>query len=80
MTTVTIQEFRRRPDEYLAATASGDVVVTQNGEPWIVFRSVDNDQDRLSATYANSPEFRQLIDERRQEQAIPWDDAKKQLD
>lgn len=50
------------------------------GEPWIALRAVDDDQDRLSAVYANSPEFRWLIEERRREQSIPWDEAKKQLD
>lgn len=80
MTNVTLNDFRLNPDEYLAAAATGDVVVTQDGEPWIVLRAVDDDQDRLSAVYANSPEFRRLIEERRREQSIPWNEAKKQLD
>ncbi|MGH7136055.1 MAG: type II toxin-antitoxin system prevent-host-death family antitoxin [Pirellulales bacterium] len=79
MTTVSDQEFSRNPAQYLAVAASGDVVVTQNGEPWIVLRAVEDDQDRLSAVYANSPEFRQMIDERRQERPIAWDEAKNQL-
>ena len=58
----------------------GDVVVTQDGEPWIVLRAVEHDQDRLSAVYANSPAFHQLINERRGEQGIPWEDAKRRLD
>jgi len=80
MTTVSVQEFRLHPDPYLAATAMGDVVLTQDGEPWLILRAVDDDQDRLSAAYANSPEFQRLIRERRQEQGIPWDEAKKRLD
>jgi prevent-host-death family protein len=80
MTSVSVDDFRRHPDEYLAAAAAGDVVVTQDGEPWIVLRAVEDDQDRLSTVYANSPEFRRLIEERRREQSIPWDEAKKQLD
>lgn len=80
MTSVTLDEFRLHPDQYLAATASGDVIVTQDGEPWIVLRAVLDDQDRLSAAYANSPQFWRLIEERRLEQGIPWDDAKQQLD
>lgn len=79
MTNVSLNDFRLNPDEYLAAAATGDVVVTQDGEPWIVLRAVDDDQDRLSAVYASSPEFRRLIEERRREQSIPWDEAKKQL-
>lgn len=80
MKTVTVDEFRAHPDEYLAETARGDVVLTQDGEPWIVLRAVEDDQDRLSAAYANSPAFWQMIQERRREQAIPWDEAKQQID
>src|SRR5260370_38772882 len=79
MTTVSLQEFRLHPDKYLAATANGDVVLTQDGEPWVVLRAVDEDQDRLSAAYANSPEFRRIIQQRRKEQAIRWAEANKQL-
>ncbi len=48
MTTVSLQEFRLHPNKYLAATANGDVVLTQDGEPWVVLPAVDEDQDRLS--------------------------------
>ncbi len=80
MTTVSVEEFRAHPDQYLAETAKGDVILTQDGQPWVVLRAVDDDQDRLSAAYANSPEFWQMIRQRRQEQGIPWEDARKQLD
>jgi prevent-host-death family protein len=78
--TVTIEDFRHHPDQYLADAAQEDVVLTQDGEPWVVLRSVEHDQDRLSVAYAESPEFWQLIQERRRESAIPWDEARKQLD
>lgn len=77
MTNVSADDFRLRPDVYLAAAVAGDVVVTQDGEPWIVLRAVQNDQDRLSAVDANSSEFRRLIEERRRELSVSWDDAKK---
>jgi prevent-host-death family protein len=80
MTTVSIEEFRANPDQYLAETAKGDVILTQGGEPWVVLRGVDDDQDRLWAAYATSPEFWQMIRQRRQEQGIPWEQARKQLD
>jgi prevent-host-death family protein len=80
VTTVSIEEFRAHPDQYLAETANGDVVLTQHGQPWVVLRAVDEDQDRLSAAYATSPEFRKMIQQRRQEHAIPWEHARKQLD
>lgn len=80
MTNVPLNDSRLHVDRYLAAAANGDVVVTQDGEPWIMLRAVDDDQDRLSAVYTNSPEFRRLIEERRREQSIAWDEAKKQLE
>jgi prevent-host-death family protein len=80
MTMVSLQEFRLHPDKYLAATEKGDVILTQDGKPWVVLRAVEDDQDRLSAAYANSPEFRRMIQQRRMEQGVPWEDAKKKLD
>jgi len=80
MTSVSIEEFRAHPDQYLAEVGKGDVILTQNGEPWAVLRAVDDDQDRLSAAYAKSPKFWQLIQQRRKEQGIPWDEARTQLD
>jgi prevent-host-death family protein len=80
MTTISVEEFRAHPDQYLAETAKGDVVLTHQGKPWVVLRSVEDDQDRLSAAYANSPEFWRMIRERRLEQGIPWQEARKQLD
>jgi prevent-host-death family protein len=80
MTTVSVEEFREHPDQYLAETAKGDVILTQQGEPWVVLRAVGDDQERLSAAYASSPEFWRMIRQRRQEHGIPWQQARKQLD
>ncbi len=80
MTTISVEEFRANPDQYLAETAKGDVVLTQDGKPWVVVRAVDDDQKRLSAAYAQSSEFWHMIQERRQEKAIPWEEARRQLD
>ncbi len=80
MTTVSVEEFRAHPDKYLAETTKGDVVLTQDGKAWVVLRAVDDDQDRLSAAYASSPEFWQMIQQRRQEPGIPWEVARQQLE
>jgi len=80
MTTISVEEFRAHPDLYLGEAAKGDVVLTQDGEPWVVLRAVSDDQERLSMQYANSPEFHRLIQERRREPGIPWDTAKQQLE
>jgi hypothetical protein len=79
MTIVSVEEFRASTDQYLNEAAKGDVILMQDGKPWVVLRAVEVDQDRLSAAYAESPEFWRMIQERRQEQGIPWDEARQQL-
>jgi prevent-host-death family protein len=80
MTVIGVEEYRAHPDQYLAETARGDVVLTQNGKRWIVLRGVEEDQDRLSAAYAKSPAVWRMIQQRREEQGIPWEAARRQLD
>lgn len=80
MTSVSVEDFRAHPDQYLAEVEKGDVILMQNGQLWIVLRGVNDDQDRLSAAYANSPEFWQMIQQRRKEPGIPWEEARTQLD
>ena len=53
------------------------VLVTQDGKPWIVLHAVG---DNGEADFAQSPAFWRLIHERRNEQGIPWEEARKQLD
>ena len=77
MTTVSIEEFRAQVDSYLAAAARDTVVVTQDGKPWIVLHAADDNGD---AAFEQSPAFWRLIHERRNEQGIPWEEARKQLD
>jgi hypothetical protein len=38
--------------------------------------SMDHD-DAISLEYANSPQFWRMIEERRKEPTIPWEDAKR---
>jgi prevent-host-death family protein len=86
MKTVAVEEFHNRVDEYLAETAHGDVVVTQNGKPWVLLTAVpsnglplsDAGQDAISASFAKSPAFWKMIQERRESSDyVPWDEAKK---
>jgi prevent-host-death family protein len=71
MKTVSVEEFRAHIDEYLSDAANGEVIVTNGGKPWLVLRSITAEEA--------SPEFWQLIRQRRQESGIPWDEAKKDL-
>ena len=79
MKTISVEEFRAHLDQYLAEAAEGDVVLTQAGRPWVLLRSVA-DLDPDSADLAKSPEFWQMIHQRRQEQGIPWEEAQRLLD
>ncbi len=57
--------------------ASGGVIVTRQGKPWIILHAVTEDWDAESAALAQSPEFWKMIRERRSEEASPWDEAKR---
>lgn len=79
MKTVTVEEFRARLDEYLADAASREVILTHEGKPWLVLRAFRAGDDEDSAAFSGSPEFWQMIHERRQEKGIPWQEARKEL-
>ena len=80
MKTITLEEFRAQLDRYLAETADDDVVLTRDGKPWIVLRAVGNGLEADSDLFAHSPEFWQMIHQRRQEEGIPWEEARGLLD
>jgi hypothetical protein len=80
MTTVSIEEFRKQVDSYLAAAAQEPIVVTQDGKPWVVLHAVGGNGDADDADFAQSPAFWQMVHQRRQEQGLPWEEARKQLE
>lgn len=80
MKTVTIEEFRARLDECLADAASRDVILTNEGKPWLILRAFGPQEDEDSTAFTGSPEFWQMIHERRQEKGIPWEEARKELE
>ena len=78
MKTMTVDEFRDHVSDLLAEVPEDNVIVTRDGKPFAVFKPfVENDDD--SDDYVNDPAFWQMIDERRREPTIPWDEAMKQL-
>jgi antitoxin (DNA-binding transcriptional repressor) of toxin-antitoxin stability system len=79
MTTVPIEEFRAHLDKYLADAAKHEVVLTQQGKPWPVLRAIASEGEDDSAAFVHSPEFWEMIRQRRQEQGIPWVEAQKEL-
>ncbi len=78
--TIELDQFRDRLDRTLAETEHGGVIVTRQGKPWIILHAVSEDWDAETAALAQSSEFREMISRRRSEEAIPWEDAKRQLD
>jgi hypothetical protein len=80
MKTVTIEEFRARLDECRADAAGRDVILTHEGKPWLVLRAFRSCDGEGSTGFTDSAEFWQMIHERRQEQDIPWEEARKELD
>jgi hypothetical protein len=80
MKTVTVEEFRAHLDECLVDAARRDVILTHEGKPWLVLRAFRSGEDEDSTAFTGSPEFWQMIHERRQEQGIPWEEARKDLE
>lgn len=78
MKTVSVEEFRAHLDEYLAAAVSRDVILTNDGKPWLVLHAIAAEEED-SRAFTRSPEFWQMIRARRQEQGIPWEEARKEL-
>jgi antitoxin (DNA-binding transcriptional repressor) of toxin-antitoxin stability system len=80
MKTVSIADFRKQFDQYLAAVGDEDIVLlSDDGNPCALLQAIPADADPHAASFARSPEFWQMIHQRRQEEAIPWDEAKEQL-
>jgi hypothetical protein len=80
MKVVSIEAFRTQVDHFLAATVNGDVILTRDGKPSILLRAIPEYGDEDEGTFAGSAEFWQMIRQRCQEQGIPWEEAKKELD
>lgn len=76
---IELEQFRDQLDEALAETERGGVIVTRHGKPWIILHAVTEDWDAESAALAQSPEFWEMIRQRRGEVAIPWDEARSRL-
>jgi hypothetical protein len=81
MKTITIEldQFRDRLDQTLAETEHGGVILTRQGKPWIILHAVTEDWDAESAALAQSPDFWEMISQRRREEPIPWEEAKRKL-
>jgi antitoxin (DNA-binding transcriptional repressor) of toxin-antitoxin stability system len=80
VTVVSVEEFRAHLDQYLEATVQGEVVLTRGGKPIAILHALPENGDQDSDPFVGSDEFWRMIRLRRQEQGIPWEEARKQLD
>jgi antitoxin (DNA-binding transcriptional repressor) of toxin-antitoxin stability system len=79
MKVVTTEEFRNHVDQYLASAAREEIVLTENGQPYILLQGLADAEGAESGSWGSRPEFWELIHQRRQERAVRWEEAKQQL-
>ncbi len=77
MKTVDAGQFAANVAQYLQASLSETIVVTQAGKPCAIVHGVDYDQEQ--SQLIDSQAFWAMIAERRLQPAIPWATAKEQL-
>ena len=78
MKTMTVDELREHLSEPFAETPDDNVVVMRDGKPWAVLKPFVEEDDN-SDEYVNDPAFWRMIEERRREATIPWDEAMRKL-
>ena len=79
MKTVTMEEFRAHVDRYLGEAEREIVVVTRDDKPCVQLQPVPSRADTDADELTRSPEFWRIIQDRRKETPVPWDEAKKDL-
>src|SRR5215469_15078049 len=77
MKTVSVEEFRSHLDDLLAEVARQDLLLVRDGKPFVLLHCVTGEETHVQEL--DDTEFWKMIHERRDEHAIPWDDAKAQL-
>jgi prevent-host-death family protein len=77
MKSVDVNELQANLGQYLDGVEEEAIVVTRDGRPCAVLHGVQDDLE--SAELARSPEFWTMIEERRRQPTIPWEEAKRQL-
>ena len=79
MKVVSTEEFRNHVDQYLASAAREEIVLTENGHPYILLQGISDSEGIESDSWSSSPDFWDMIHQRRQERSICWEEAKRQL-
>src|SRR2546422_4985021 len=78
MKEITVEQLASQPADWLKAAQSDRLVITEQGKPSAVVFGIEN-LDEEDWDLQLSPEFWQMIEERRREPTIPWERAKAEL-
>ena len=78
MKEVTLEQMSNQPDNWLQVAQQEKLVITKNGKPSAVIFGIEN-KDEEDWNLQLSPEFWRMIEERRREPTIPWDQVKADL-
>lgn len=78
MKEITVEQLASQPADWLHAAQQDRLVVTRDGKPSALIVGIEN-QDEEDWNLQLSPEFWQMIEDRRREQTIPWEQVKAEL-
>ena len=77
MKTIEARDFENDVNRYLDEVQAEAFVIVRDGKPCAVLHAVHDDVE--TAEPEHSPEFWQMIEERRKEPTIPWEEVKRKL-
>jgi antitoxin (DNA-binding transcriptional repressor) of toxin-antitoxin stability system len=78
MKEVTLEQLSPETSALLQAAQHERLVVTRDGKPFAIVVGIEN-KDEEDLRLEASPDFWRMIEERRREPTIPWDDIKAEL-
>ena len=79
MKELTIEQFAKDPQGFIVdAVQNEPILVTREGSPFAVVMGLDN-KDEEDRTYEASPEFWEMIRERRARPTVPLKNIKEEL-
>jgi prevent-host-death family protein len=78
MREAALEQFTQDVEEMVNAAQHERIVITRNGQPVAVVVGIEN-KDEEDWHYMSSPEFWQMIEERRCQPTAPWEEVKARL-
>ncbi len=78
MKELAIEDAIKDADVFEAELRQGSLVLTRRGTPLALLLSLSN-YDREDLEYMTSPTFWAMIDERRQQPTVPWEQVRREM-